>query len=35
METAAFLPLEEEAAGAALARRLLCYRDLVHDVLHL
>ena len=29
METAAFLPLEEdEAADAALARRLLCYRGL-------
>ena len=33
METAAFLPLEEdEAADAALARRLLCYRDLVHKI---
>ena len=33
METAAFLPLEEdEAAGATLARRLLCYRDLVHKI---
>lgn len=33
METAAFLPLEEdEAADAALARRLLCYRGLVHKV---
>ncbi len=33
METAAFLPLEEdEAADAALARRLLRYRDLVHKI---
>ena len=33
METAAFLPLEEdEAADAALARRLLCYRDLVDKI---
>ena len=33
LETAAFLPLEEdEAADAALARRLLCYRDLVHKI---
>ena len=33
LETAAFLPLErDEAADAALARRLLCYRDLVHRI---
>ena len=33
METAAFLPLEkDETADAALARRLLCYRDLVHKI---
>ena len=33
METAAFLPLEEaEAAAAALAGRLLCYRGLVHKI---
>ena len=33
METAAFLPLEEDEAGdAALARRLLCYRDLVDKI---
>ena len=33
METAAFLPLEEdEAADAAFARRLLCYRDLVDKI---
>ena len=33
METAAFLPLEEdEAADAALARRLLCYRGLVDQI---
>ena len=33
METAAFLPLgKDEAADAALARRLLCYRDLVHKI---
>ena len=33
METAAFLPLEEdEAADTALARRLLCYRGLVHKI---
>lgn len=33
METAAFLPLEEdEAADAALGRRLLGYRDLVHKI---
>ena len=33
METAALLPLEEnEAAEAALARRLLGYRDLVDKI---
>ena len=33
METAAFLPLEEdEATAAALARRLLCYRGLVAKI---
>ena len=33
METAAFLPLEQdEAADAALARRLLCYRDFVDKI---
>ena len=32
-ETAAFLPLgKDEVADAALARRLLCYRDLVHKI---
>ena len=33
METAAFLPLEEdEAADAAVARRMLCYRGLVDKI---
>ena len=33
METAAFLPLEEdEAFDASVARRLLCYRDLVEKI---